>query len=145
MLKKVLSLLFSGTLLKYLKYKRIVCKALDLKNLELSIKYILKHHFVKVDDKRLELLDTKTLMEKSINVGSPKLICDDREVIIDAFFNIQNCDTDVILLQMFREGNIITRNVEIIPFFKKVNNKKHKKVPETLSYVCQKGLKKYCE
>ena len=46
---------------------------------------------------------------------------------------------------MFREGNIITRNVEIIPFFKKVNNKKHKKVPETLSYVCQKGLKKYCE
>lgn len=95
--------------------------------------------------KGLSYLDTKTLMEKSINVGSPKLICEDCTVIIDAFFNIQNCDTDVILLQMFREGNIITRNVELIPFFKKVNNKKHKKVPETLSYICQKGLKKYCE
>ena len=62
--------------------------------------------------------------------------------MIDAFFNINNVDYDIILLQMFREGNSITRNVEIIPFFKKVKKKRNKKIPEPLSYVCQRGLKK---
>lgn len=141
-MKKLISLLFSGMLLKYLKYKKIVNKALDLHNLELAVKYIIKHGFEKVEDKRTDLIDTKTLTEKSINVGSPKLICEDCDVMIDAFFNINNFDYDIILLQMFREGNSITRNVEIIPFFKKVKKKRNKKVYKPLSYVCQRGLKK---
>lgn len=141
-MKKFISLLFSGMLLKYLKYKKIVNKALDLHNLELAVKYIIKHGFEKVEDKRTDLIDTKTLTEKSINVGSPKLICEDCDVMIDAFFNINNFDYDIILLQMFREGNSITRNVEIIPFFKKVKKKRNKKVYKPLSYVCQRGLKK---
>ena len=141
-MKKFIILLFSGMLLKYLKYKNIVNKALDLHNLELAVKYIIKHGFEKVEDKRTDLIDTKTLTEKSINVGSPKLICEDCNVMIDAFFNINNVDYDIILLQMFREGNSITRNVEIIPFFKKVKKKRNKKIPEPLSYVCQRGLKK---
>lgn len=141
-MKKFIILLFSGMLLKYLKYKKIVNKALDLHNLELAVKYIIKHGFEKVEDKRTDLIDTKTLTEKSINVGSPKLICEDCDVMIDAFFNINNVDYDIILLQMFREGNSITRNVEIIPFFKKVKKKRNKKVYKPLSYVCQRGLKK---